>query len=74
MLRKKCAEKKMLNFIYKNLKYPKVARDISIEGRTIMRFIIEKDGRLTNIKPLREIHPDFTKEAIRVIEFMINLK
>ncbi len=42
------------------------------EGTVYMSFIVEKDGSITNIKPLKEVNsaPEFTKEAIRVISIM----
>ena len=36
----------MLEFIYKNMEYPAAAKKASIEGMTVIQFIVEKDGNL----------------------------
>jgi protein TonB len=59
---------KFLEYISKNLQYPEVAADNGIQGRVIMSFIIEPDGRLTNAKILRGADPSLDKEALRVVE------
>lgn len=48
--------------------YPKEAKKAGIKGKVIMRFTITKEGKLTNVKVLRGIHPLLDQEAIRVIE------
>jgi len=45
---KSCGDKKMLQFIYENINYPKVAREQGIEGTVVVRFIVKKDGRQFN--------------------------
>ncbi|NHB67339.1 M56 family metallopeptidase [Perlabentimonas gracilis] len=59
---------KFLEYISKNLQYPEIAADNGIQGRVIMSFIIEPDGRLTNAKILRGADPSLDKEALRVVE------
>lgn len=69
---KQCADKKMLEFVYKHLKYPAMAREVGVEGITVIQFVIDKDGSITKIKPLKELGSGCTKEAIRVIKKMPN--
>jgi len=38
----------MTSFISKNLKYPELAASYGVEGKVIMSFIVEKDGKLSN--------------------------
>ncbi len=42
--RHKCAQNKMLQFIYKNLRYPHEARTQNIEGMVVVQFVILKNG------------------------------
>lgn len=56
----------------KNIHYPKRAKKMSIEGRVILSFIIDKDGSLTNIKVVRGIGAGCNEEAIRVLKKMPN--
>lgn len=40
-------------FLPSNIKYPPLARDNGVQGKTIVRFVIEKDGSITQIKCLK---------------------
>ncbi len=51
--KKKCAEKKMLEYMYKKLKVPTIARENGIDGLVVISFVVEKDGCITHIKKLR---------------------
>lgn len=68
--RKKCAETKMLQFIYSNIKYPPFARENGIQGSAYIRFVVEKDGSISNIKTVRGICTDIKNECERVIRMM----
>ena len=48
--------------------YPEEAKKAGIEGRVYTRFTITKEGKLTNVKIIRGVHPLLDEEAIRVIE------
>jgi len=52
---KKCAEQAMLNYIYSNIKYPKAAQEAKIQGRVIIKFVVQKDGSITDAKVLRDL-------------------
>lgn len=56
------------NYISRNLKYPDVARMIGIDGRLIMTFIIERDGKISNVTPLNCIGAGCEAEAVRVLQ------
>ena len=68
--RKACADKKMLEFIYKNLHYPAPAREKKIEGIVVVSFIIEKDGSVSNAEIKREIGGGCGEEVLRVVGLM----
>lgn len=68
--RKKCAEEKLLEFIYRNIQYPAVARDNGVEGMVVLQFVVEKDGSITNIKIVRDIGAGCGEEAKRVVAKM----
>ena len=42
-------------FLQKNLKYPRQAQRMGIEGRVFVQFIVERDGSLTDIKVVRGV-------------------
>lgn len=60
----------MMKYISKNLIYPQIAKEIGIQGRVIVSFVIEKDGSLTNIKVAKDIGGNCGEEAVRIIKSM----
>jgi len=67
---KACADRAMLEFIYRNIKYPQTARDNNTEGMVVVSFIVEKDGSTSNAKIARDIGDGCGVEAVRVVELM----
>ena len=57
-------------WISQNLTYPAVAYELGIEGRVMVKFIIEKDGSLSHVQVLRGIEPALDKEAVNVVKRM----
>ncbi|WP_303310300.1 energy transducer TonB [Hymenobacter sp. BT730] len=55
-------------WIQQNQKYPSLARQRKVEGRVIMEFIVQKDGTLTDIKPVKRIGSGCDEEAIRLLK------
>lgn len=60
----------MLKYIMQNIKYPKQIMEEGIQGRVTVSFIVEKDGRVSNVRLLRSVQPALDKEAIRVVKSM----
>ena len=63
-----CTQKNVIKFISKNVKYPEIAKVNGIEGRVIIEFVVEKDGKVGEVKILRGVDKYIDREAIRVIE------
>jgi TonB family protein len=55
-------------YIAKNIKYPAEARKNKVEGRTVLTFVVEKDGSLSGITVLRSLGSGTDEEAVRVIK------
>lgn len=72
-LKKSCADKKMLEFIYKNIKYPRVAKENGVEGTVVVSFVVEKDGSITGIQILRDQGAGLGDEAVRIVKKMQDL-
>ena len=60
----------MMKYIMENMKYPKQAMKEGIQGRVAVRFIVEKDGSISDVKPILSVHPLLNKEAVRVVKSM----
>ena len=52
--------------------YPAAASEEGIQGKVIVAFVIEKDGRVTNVQVVRKKHPALDAEALRVVKKMPN--
>ena len=57
-------------YLAKNIKYPEAARKNKIQGRVILRFIVRKDGSITDVNLLRGVDPEIDKEAALVLSAM----
>jgi len=70
--KRSCADNKMLQHIYTNIRYPKEAQKDDAEGVVVVKFIVEKNGQLTNAKIARSVHPKCDEEVLRLVNEMPN--
>ena len=68
--KKACADRALLSFIYKKIKYPAIARETRIEGTVNAQFIVEKDGKITNIIITKDIGGECGTMCIKVLKEM----
>ncbi len=54
-------------WVQDNVRFPQIALENGIQGRVTLSFVIEKDGRLTNIQVLMTPDRSLSEEAIRVL-------
>jgi TonB family protein len=67
----KTGQMEMFKFLGKTIKYPKQARENGIQGTVYVGFVVEKDGKLSNIQLKRGITgKECNEEAIRVVKLM----
>ena len=59
-------------FLRDNIKYPKLEKDVALSGKVIVKFVVEKDGSITDIQIIRSISLAFDEEIVRVIKLMPN--
>lgn len=60
----------MMQFIAKNLRYPKAAQEAGVQGRVMLQFTVGQDGTLSDIKVLRSVSAEIDAEAVRVVRSM----
>ena len=60
----------MYSFLRKELTYPEVARINNTQGTVLLEFVIERDGSISNVRPLVSLSPECDAEAIRVVKKM----
>ena len=55
-------------WVYHYLKYPQSALREGVQGTVMVQFIIEKDGRVSDVKVVKGVDAELDAEAVRVIE------
>ncbi|MDN5210990.1 M56 family metallopeptidase [Fulvivirgaceae bacterium BMA12] len=55
------------SYISKNLKYPKQARRMGIEGKVFVQFVVDSDGGLSDITVIKGIGAGCDEEAANVV-------
>ena len=60
----------LMSFLTSTIKYPKEAMDKKIEGRVMVKFIVEKDGQVSEPEIVNSAFPALDEEALRVIQCM----
>lgn len=60
----------LMRYLSANIKYPTIAAENGIQGRVVLKFVVSKDGSISNIQIVRSLDPSCDKEAIRVVKGM----
>lgn len=63
-------EAALYKYLAENIKYPQMAKESGIQGRVFVTFVVERDGRVTDVRVLRGIGGGCDEEAIRVVKGM----
>ena len=62
----------LFEYLSKNIKYPDDAAKKKVEGKVFVTFVVDTDGKITDVSLLRKVFPSLDAEAIRVISAMPN--
>lgn len=57
----------LMQFLQKNIKYPQIAKENGISGVVYVSFIVDKAGKVTEVKVVRGVDTYLDKEAVRVV-------
>jgi TonB family protein len=64
--------KEMVKFVNLNLHYPKLAKRNGVVGRVIVNFVIDIQGKISNVKSISGIGSGCDEEAVRIVKAMPN--
>ncbi len=67
---KNCSEYSLMQYMSKNLRYPRDAREIGIQGKAIAIFVVQKDGTVSDIHVIRGYCKSIRDECIRMLSGM----
>jgi len=68
-----CTEQKLFQHVYKNLDYPTIARENSIQGMVIISFMVDKNGAITDVGVVKDIGAGCGEAAANAIKTMNDL-
>lgn len=60
----------LMTFIARNLRYPTLCEENKIQGRVVLKFVVEKDGSIGDITTVSSPHALLEKEAKRIVGMM----
>ena len=69
-LQQECSQKKMLEYVYRAIKYPKEAREKGIEGNVYISYSIDENGYVKNAKIMKGIGGGCDEEVLRIVNAM----
>ncbi|MEN8137376.1 MAG: energy transducer TonB [Bacteroidota bacterium] len=60
--------KEISKHVRKHFKYPEIAKEMGIEGKVYVQFIIKKDGSVDNIIIARGVDKSLDNESLRIVK------
>ena len=54
----------LMAYFREQVKYPADAKEKKIQGRVLVKFIVEKDGSVSNVKVVQKAYPSLDAEAM----------
>lgn len=70
----KGGDEALMKWLKSNIKYPKEAVEMGIEGKVYVQFVINKSGDITDITLMKSTDELLDKEALRVVSIMPSWK
>lgn len=63
-------EQACYEWLGRNVRYPARCQEEGVQGRVMVKFVVEKDGSIGDVQILRSPDEDLSKEAMRVVKAM----
>lgn len=60
----------LMKWLGQNIRYPEAAAQNDIQGRVIVKFVVEKDGSIGQATIVKGVDKDLDREALRVVKKM----
>ena len=59
-------EAALMKFLQSHINYPPMAAENNVQGRVVVQFVVDKTGKVGEVKVVRNVDKDLDKEAVRV--------
>lgn len=60
----------LMNYMGSSIKYPETAEADGLEGKVFVQFVIDTEGKVTQVEVVKGVRDDLDAEAVRVISEM----
>ena len=60
----------LVKYLSKNIKYPPIYKKNKVNGRVLVSFVIDKNGKVTSAQIVKGLNEECDAEALRVISKM----
>lgn len=60
----------LMKYLSANVKYPEVSQKNGVQGRVVVKFVVEKDGSVSLAKVVKSVNKELDAEALRVVNAM----
>lgn len=70
---RRCGEMQLLRILAQNIRYPQAAREGNIQGTVVAQGVVETNGKLAQLKILKDIGGGCGTEALRVLRALDSL-
>lgn len=58
----------LLEYVRKHVKYPSIAVEQELQGTVMIRFMVGKDGSVSDVKVIKSLSKECDREAVRVVK------
>ncbi|MFM7757779.1 MAG: energy transducer TonB, partial [Crocinitomicaceae bacterium] len=63
-------ESAMQKWMQQNLVYPEMSMEMGEQGKVYLKFVVEKDGKISNVEVIKGVSRDLDNEAKRLVRAM----
>ena len=56
----------LMKYLSSHINYPPMAAENNVQGKVVVQFVVEKDGKVGEVKVIRSVDKDLDREAVRV--------
>ena len=68
--KKKKGAEAIFKFINEKVSYPAIAKEYNITGKVYVSYVVDRSGKVINVKVVRGVDKNLDAEAIRVVKLM----
>jgi protein TonB len=69
-----CFQRALMTFVARNVDYPEMARQMGVQGRVFVSFVVEKNGSVSNVQVARGVDQMLDKSAVDVVSKLPSMK